>query len=70
MTKHWPSDRVGKAKDACVWTDNAPDGGWIGSCGVRWECDYETPKDNGMNFCPRCGKRLDQKGGENEWRDD
>ena len=65
MTKHWPSDRAGKAMDVCVWTDDS-DGGWIRSCGVRWECDYETPTDNGMNFCPRCGRRLDQKGGTDE----
>lgn len=66
MTKHWPSDRVGKAKlDACVWSVDI-DGGWVGDCGFWWGCDYETPADNGMNYCPRCGKRLKQKGGEHE----
>lgn len=64
--KHWPSDRVGKDMDSCIWTEDATEGGWIGSCGIRWECDYETPVDNGMNFCPRCGKRLEQKGGRCE----
>lgn len=63
-----PSDRVAMAAKAkqepCLWTEDALDGGWIGSCGIRWECDYETPKDNGMNFCPRCGRRLEQKGGQ------
>jgi len=62
IPRHWPSDRLGKAMDVCKWKEDAPYGGWIGSCGVRWECDYETPKENGMNFCPRCGKRLKQKG--------
>lgn len=65
--KHFPSDRIAMAAKAkqepCLWTEDALDGGWIGSCGVRWECDYETPKDNEMNFCPRCGKRLKRKGG-------
>ena len=67
MTNHWPSDRVGKAKrDACVWSVDVDGGVWSGPCGVRWSCEYGTPKDNGMNFCPRCGRRLKQKGGEHE----
>ena len=60
--KNWTSDRVGKALDVCTWE---PDGdAWGGDCGVRWACETGTPNDNGMNFCPRCGKRLKQKGGE------
>ena len=63
VNKHWPSDRVGKAKrDVCLWSVDL-DGVWSGRCGVKWNCEYETPKDNGMNFCPCCGKRLKQKGG-------
>jgi hypothetical protein len=44
----------------CNWTVDV-DGIWSGDCGIRWECSFETPKDNGMNYCPRCGKRLKQK---------
>ena len=63
MTKHWPSDRVGKLKmEVCQWkfTEEAF---WSGDCGLNWNFDTGTPRDNGMNFCPRCGKRLKQKGG-------
>lgn len=28
-------------------------------CGVIWELDDGTPKDNEMYFCPKCGKRMD-----------
>lgn len=61
VTKHWLSDRVGKAMDICVWTEDEPEGGWIGTCRIKWDCGFETPKRNGMNFCPKCGKRLKQK---------
>ena len=47
----------------CSWDVDVL-GGWEGDCGIRWSCEFETPADNGMNFCPRCGKRLEQKGGE------
>lgn len=52
-------------RDTCVWAFDVL-GAWRGTCGIWWSCEFETPKDNGMNFCPRCGKRLKQKGGENE----
>ena len=62
-TGHWPSDRVGKAiEDVCYWQWDV-DGFWRGSCGIPWWMETGTPKENGMNFCPRCGKRLKQKGG-------
>lgn len=65
MTKHWPSDRVGKAKYVCVWTWDV-DGFWRGSCGIPWWMETGTPEENGMRFCPNCGRRLELKGGENE----
>ncbi len=64
MTKHWPSDRVGKKVGICVWkVDDVEDSAWAGDCGVLWECPSGTPVENGMNYCPRCGERLKQKGG-------
>jgi hypothetical protein len=42
------------------------DGFWRGSCGIPWWMETGTPEENGMNFCPNCGRRLELKGGENE----
>lgn len=62
IPRHWPSDRVGKAKDVCKWAFEI-EGFWRGDCGICWDLEDGTPKENGMNFCPRCGKRLKQKVG-------
>jgi hypothetical protein len=51
--------------DVCVWQDDV-EGYWAGNCGIHWCLEEGTPKENGMNFCPRCGKRLVQKGDRNE----
>lgn len=68
MTKHWPSDRIGKAAKAkqepCLWVEDKDGGLFIGSCGVKWTFDVVNPRGNKMNFCIGCGKRLEQKGGE------
>lgn len=67
MIKPFPSDRIGREiMKTCKWKEDKLEGGWDGSCGIRWWLDEGTPKANGMIFCPRCGKRLKQKGGENE----
>ena len=58
VNKHWPSDRVGKAVDVCVWQKGI-DCWWRGSCGCS--CQYE-PKKYGIDLCPGCGKTLEQKG--------
>ncbi len=31
---------------------------WVGTCGIEWSLHDGTPKDNDMNFCPKCGKPL------------
>jgi len=31
---------------------------WESDCGVLWDLNAGTPKDNGMNFCLKCGKEL------------
>lgn len=66
MTKHWLSDRLGMNKDFCVWTGNTKwKGVWNSECGMSSELEIE-PLGIGMNYCYRCGKRLEQKGGTDE----
>lgn len=43
----------------------ATDDGWDGiyyvcsECGCPWTLIDGTPYDNGMNYCPNCGKKMD-----------
>jgi len=53
-----------KEKPTCHWRfDRSPwDGSvdvWTGECGGRWHFSrFETPKQNGMKYCPNCGLAL------------
>jgi hypothetical protein len=31
---------------------------WTTSCGLEWSVEEGTLKENSMNFCPKCGKKL------------
>lgn len=50
------------------WEEVIDYGGWgdthyrCSVCGEEWYLEDGKPKDNNMNFCPRCGARMD--GGE------
>ena len=45
---------------ACRWSRADEDTDlWEGSCGVAWSLPDGTPKENGMNYCPRCGAKLE-----------
>ena len=47
---------------ACVWSRGDDDTDkWEGSCGVAWVLWEGTPAENGMNYCPRCGAKLEQE---------
>jgi hypothetical protein len=50
------------AEDTCEWTQDDPDDEdcriWNGDCGIMWQFEDGTPKENDMNFCPKCGKQL------------
>ena len=62
MGKHWPSDRIGReSMKKCKWEEDQLEGGWDGSCAIRWWLDAGTPESNGMIFCQRCGKRIGQE---------
>lgn len=48
----------------CLWTE-WEEGQWEAACGLIWELADDgsrtTPKTNGMNFCPGCGKPLSEQ---------
>jgi hypothetical protein len=45
--------------ESCKWTQvdemHTPDT-WQADCGAMWTFTDGGPKDNDMNFCPKCGK--------------
>jgi hypothetical protein len=47
--------------ESCKWTQvdemHTPDT-WQADCGAMWTFTDGGPKDNHMNFCPKCGKPL------------
>lgn len=50
------------------WEEVADYGGWgdthyrCSVCGEEWYLEDGNPKDNNMNFCPRCGARMMKDG--------
>lgn len=53
------------------WEEVTDYGGWgdthyrCSVCGEEWYLEDGKPKDNNMNFCPRCGARMDGEQNEN-----
>jgi hypothetical protein len=41
----------------CAWTWSE-EGAWATSCGNLFVLNDGTPKENGMNYCCYCGKKL------------
>jgi len=44
----------------CKWTPDE-DGIYDTGCGNRYELMHGTPKENDMNYCLYCGKKLDEE---------
>ncbi len=42
---------------SCEWTEDW-EGNWDTACGERFTFGADTPRENGMKFCPYCGKAL------------
>ena len=42
--------------DPCTWTWDHDEGCWVTGCGNAWEMTTGTPEDNGVRFCPFCGR--------------
>lgn len=46
--------------EPCTWTWD-DDGYWRGDCEIVFFFDSGDPKDNGFNYCPKCGCPLEQE---------
>jgi len=45
----------------CTWKETSDfnmGNTWSGDCDILWTMMDGTPKENEMNFCPKCGKPL------------
>lgn len=57
------------------WEEVTDYGGWgdthyrCSVCGEEWYLEDGKPKDNNMNFCPRCGAKMDAEPDE-PWQSD
>jgi len=47
-------------KDTCEWIRDE-NGIYDTACSNMYEITYGTPKDNHMEYCPYCGKRIEEK---------
>jgi len=54
-------DKPTCAPVVCEWVND--DAMWEGSCGIVWEFPHGGPRDNDVNFCPKCGLPVKVKGG-------
>jgi len=47
-------------RTTCKWArDIEHDDSWEGSCGIKWVFTYWGPLENKVNYCPRCGKKVE-----------
>ena len=55
--------------DTCKWTENE-NGLWETDCNDSFEFYSSGPVENGMKFCPYCGKPLEEVKYVDPWVDD
>ena len=49
-------------EEICTWTQNNYESdSWTSDCGLNWNFPEDTPKGNGMVYCTKCGKLLEEK---------
>lgn len=42
----------------CTWTEDE-NGNWLTECGRLWALIEGSPAENGMEWCPMCGRKLE-----------
>ena len=48
-----------KKEEACNWhQEDYESSYWSSDCGIQFVLDDGTPKENNMNYCCKCGKKL------------
>ena len=54
--KHEPFTKI--RTYPCKWAFDESTGAWSAACGMKFWFDFEGPKTNKFEFCPRCGKKV------------
>lgn len=49
--------KCAECKKTCEWVADS-EGLIETSCGLAWECTNGTYKENGMEYCPKCGGKI------------
>ena len=54
------NDEISKTpKSKCSFTYDNEDNTWkCSKCDLVWQFGDGNPKDNNMNYCPQCGRRI------------
>jgi hypothetical protein len=58
------------AKATCVWVQDYTVSAWATDCARLFEVTAGTPTENGMCFCPFCGRELKESRYVGDIRDD
>lgn len=49
--------KLAKSPEICTWSSDS-EGLWLGGCGVTWVLFDNGPNENGLKYCPSCGKKV------------
>ena len=60
ILSHASYERI-EEEQTCIWRQDA-DGNWQTDCENSFVLIGGTPSENGMRYCPYCGKRLKEEG--------
>lgn len=51
-------NKLVKNEQVCIWFYDEPDYTWVADCGATWQFTEDGPKENGVNFCFKCGCQV------------